>query len=146
MSSTEEDKLVQELFNVVQAKKAEIAKAEKPNWETNCAFRYNKDSSASTNLQVCADVEELVHILAFLCDRKKGFDEAQKITGTSLKFKWLGFSFDDWASDIKTRIDKIQITIKKKDLEALESRLDKLVSPELKRKLELAEISKMLGQ
>jgi hypothetical protein len=45
-STTEEDKLVQELFNVVQAKKAEIAKAEKPSWETNCAFRYNKDSSA----------------------------------------------------------------------------------------------------
>ena len=141
-----EDELVQELFNVVQAKKAEIAKAEKPSWETNCAFRYNKDSSASTNLQVCADVDELVHILAFLCDKRRGFDEAQKITGTSIKFKWLGFSFDDWATDVKTRIDKIQITNKKKELELLEGRLDKLVSPELKRKLELAEISKMLGK
>ena len=144
--ASEQDKLVQELFKVVQTKKAEIAKAEKPNWETNCAFRYNKDSSAATNLQVCADVEELVHILGFLCDRKAGFEKAQEITGTSLKFKWLGFSFEDWASDIKTRIDKIQITNKKKELEVLESRLDKLVSPELKAKMELEEISKLLSK
>ena len=144
--AAETDKLVQELFAVVQTKKAEIAKAEKPSWETNCAFRYNKDSSASTNLQVCADVEELVHILAFLCDRKNGFDEAQKITGTSLKFRWLGFTFQEWVSDIKTRIDKIQITNKKKELEVLEARLDKIVSPELKAKWELEEITKLLSK
>jgi len=142
----ETDKLVQELFSVVQAKKAEIAKAEKPNWETNCAFRYNKDSSASINLQVCADVEELVHILAFLCERKSNFDKAQEIVETKLKFKWLGFSFDEWVSDIKTRIAKIQITNKKKELEVLESRLDKIVSPELKAKWELEEISKLLSK
>jgi len=34
-TSSETDKLVQDLFKVVQIKKAEIAKAEKPNWETN---------------------------------------------------------------------------------------------------------------
>lgn len=139
------DKQALELFKIVQAKKAEIAKAEKPTWETNCSFRYNKDSSASTNLQVCADVEELVHILGFLCDRKKGFDEAQKIVGTSLKFRWMGFTFEDWASDVKTRIDKIQITNKKKDLEILEGRLDKILSPELKAQMELDAITKALG-
>lgn len=146
VTGTTEDELVQELFNVVQTKKAEIAKAEKPNWATNCSFRFNKETSSNTNLQVCSDVEELVNILGFLCDKKRGFDEAQKITETKLKFKWLGFTFDEWASDVKTRIDKIQISNKKKDLELLEERLDKLVSPELKRKLELAEISKMLGK
>ena len=144
--STEKDKLVLELFQVAQTKKAEIAKAEKPKWETNCAFRYNKDSSTSTNLQVCSDVEELVHILAFLCDRKNGFDEAQKITGTTLKFKWIGFSFEEWVSDIKTRIDKIQISNKKKDLEVIEARLDKLVSKELRDKWELDKLTKLLGK
>jgi hypothetical protein len=59
------DKIVQELFNVVQIKKIEIAKAEKPNWETNCVFRYNKDSSVNTNLQVCNNVEDLVNIWGF---------------------------------------------------------------------------------
>lgn len=144
--ANETDKMVQQLFEVVQKKKAEIAKAEKPSWATNCAFRYNKDSSASTNIQVCSDVEELIHMLAFLCDKKRGFNEAQELLGTTHKFRWLGFSFEDWSGDIKTRIDKIQITNKKKELEALESRLDKLVSPELKAQMELAEISKLLGK
>lgn len=143
---TETDKVVQELFKVVQDKKAAIAKAEKPNWMTNCAFRYSKDSSSSTNLQACGDIEELINIMGVLCGHKRNFDEAQKILGTDVQFKWFNFSFEDWASDIKTRIDKIQINAKKKELEMLEARLDKLISPELKANLELAEIQKMLSK
>ena len=144
--SNERDKQVQELFKVVQEKKTAIAKAEKPNWETNCAFRYNKESSFSTNIQVCSDAEELVVILALLIEKRNSFDEAQKILGTSFGFKWFGFSFENWVSDIKTRIDKIEITKKKKELELLESRLDKLVSPELKTQMELEEITKLLAK
>lgn len=139
------DEQVQKLFQVVQAKKAEIAKAEKPNWETNCSFGYIKDSSSRTNIQVVADVEELVHILGFLIEKQKAFESAQSILDTGLTFKWMGYTLDQWQSDIKTRIDKIQITKKKKDLEALESRLDKLISPELKAKMELEEITKLLS-
>lgn len=144
MAKTDEQTL--NLFKVVQAKKDEIKQAEKkPDWKTNCAFRYNKDSSAAINLQVCADVEELVHILAFLCDRKKGFDEAQKILGTEIAFRWMGFTFEAWATDVKTRVAKVLIADKKKALEILESRLDKVLSPELKAQLELEAISKELG-
>ena len=143
--ANDRDKLVQELFNVVQEKKAAIAKAEKPNWETNCAFRYNKDSSASINLQVCSDGEELVNILGFLIEKKNAFESAQKILGTSFKFKWSGFSFEDWSSDLKTRLDKIEISIKKKELEMLEGRLNGLVSKEMREQLELDEIKKMLS-
>jgi hypothetical protein len=144
--ANETDKVVQQLFEVVQKKKAEIAKAEKPNWTTNCAFRYNKDSSASTNIQVCADVEELIGMLGFLIEKQNAFNAAQEILGTTHKFKWGGFSVEDWTNDISTRINKIQIGNKKKELEALEARLDKLVSPELKAQMELAEISKLLGK
>ena len=133
--ANDRDKIVQELFKVVQEKKAAIAKAEKPNWLTNCAFRYNKETSASTNIQVCGDVDELILMLAFLCEKKRSFAEAQTILGTSKKFAWLGFSFEDWSSDLKTRIDKIEISKKKQ-----------LVSPELKEQMELAEIQKLLAQ
>jgi len=139
------DEQVQKLFQVVQSKKAEIAKAEKPNWETNCSFSYIKDSSSRTNIQVVADVEELVHILGFLIEKQKSFESAQSVLDTNLNFKWMGYTVDQWQSDIKTRIDKIQITKKKKDLEALEGRLDKLISPELKAQMELDEISKLLS-
>ncbi len=129
------DKIVQDLFKVVQVKKDEIAKAEKPNWQTNCAFGFYPDTSQRLNLQVLSEVSELVSILAFLIDKNKSFDEAQEILGTNLTFKWLGYTFDQWKSDIKTRLDKIQISKKKKELGELEIRLDKLISPELKQQM-----------
>ena len=140
------DKIVQDLFKVVQTKKDEIAKAEKPSWETNCAFGFFPETSQRINLQVISEVPDLVNILAFLIEKNKNFDEAQEILDTNLKFKWLGFTFDQWKSDIKTRLDKIQISKKKKELNELEIRLDKLVSPELKQQMELDEIKKLLGQ
>lgn len=144
--SNDRDKIVKELFDVIQEKKAEIAKAEKPNWETNCAFRYGKESSVSTNLQVCNSAEELLDILTFLVSKKDAYDTAQKLLGTSIKFKWFGYTFGEWLSDIKTRLNKIEISSKKKELEALETRLDKLVSPEMKEAMELEEIRKILGK
>ena len=141
----DKDKLVQDLFKVVQTKKAEIAKAEKPNWLTNSSFGYDKYSSTRINLNVCADVDELISMLEFLVTKRNSNIEAQKILGTNNTFKWLGFTFDDWATDIKTRLDKIQITKKKKDLEVLETRLNGLVSKEMRDQMELEAISKELG-
>lgn len=43
------------------------------------------------------------------------------------------------------RIDKIEITMKKKELELLEDRINKLISPELRAQMELEEIKKSLG-
>ena len=136
------DKIVQDLFKVVQTKKDEIAKAERPNWETNCAFGYNPEISQRTNLQVITDVLELINILTFIYDKHKSFEVVQEMLGTNYKFKWLGFTFDQWKSDVKTRINKIEISKKKKELGELEIRLDKLISPELKQQMELDEITK----
>jgi hypothetical protein len=140
----EMDKAVQQLFEVVQKKKAEIAKAEKPNWLTNCSFRYNKESSNSTNIQVCSDVNELITILGFLIGKQNEFNLAKEVLGVTNTFNWVGFTLEEWTNDIRTRIDKIQITNKKKELEQLELRLDKLISPELKASMELDEIKKLL--
>lgn len=139
------DKKVQELFAIVQTKKAEIAKAEKPNWKTNCSFSYIKDSAARINLQVVADVEDLLSILAFLIEKNNSYEAANKLIGTNIEFKWMGFTLEDWTADIQTRVNKVQITKKKKELETLESRLDQLVSPELKRQMELDDITKLLS-
>jgi hypothetical protein len=43
----------------------------------------------------------------------------------------------DWEADIKAKILKIQITSEEKKLAALEERLNKIISPELRRKMEL---------
>lgn len=144
--STEKDKQVQELFKVVQTRKAEIAKAEKPNWITNCSFGYNKDSSSRVNIQVCSEAIELITMVAHLINAKNSFDEAQEILGTKIQFNWMGYTFNDWVTDIQTRINKIEITKKKKELEILETRLNGLISKEMRDQMELDEITKLLAK
>ena len=139
------DKQVQELFKIVQQRKQEIAKAEKPNWITNCSFGYDKDSSQRYNIQTMSNVDDLISILAFLMDKESSFNQAAKELDVDNKFTWMNYSVEDWKSDIHTRINKIQISKKKNELETLEGRLDKLISPELKAEMELAEISKLLA-
>lgn len=138
------DEKVLELFAVVQKKKEEIAKAEKPNWLTNCSFRFDKESNSTINIQTVSDVNRIVELLAFLYDKRKSFDDAAKDLGVESKFNWFGFSVEDWKTDFQTRINKIQITKKKQELETMETRLNSLISPELKRQMELELISKQL--
>lgn len=142
--ATNRDKQVQELFKIVQEKKSAIVKAEKPNWQTNCSFGYDKSSSSRLNIQVLSDIDELVEILSFLMRRKDYHEKSSIVLGVTSEFKYLGFTLEQWKSDIQTRIDKIQISKKKQELEQLESRLNSLISPELKAEMELAEIEKML--
>ncbi len=139
------DKDVQDLFAIVQTKKDEIAKAEKPNWLTNASFGYDKNSSNRINIHTTTDLEELVSILAFLIEKNNSFNLAKVELKIDVKFKWMGYSFDEWLSDIKTRITKIQISKKRQELESYETKLNALVSPELKRKMEIDEIKKSLN-
>lgn len=145
-SNNTQDEAVQKLFAIVQQKKAEIAKAEKPNWETNCSFSYYPDSGARINLQVVTDISELSRMLGFLIQLKENHDKAIIKIGYRADFRWLGFTYEQWESDIITRANKIQISEKKKELNNLEERLDKLISPELKAKMELEAITKLLEE
>jgi len=137
---------VQKLFEVVNQKKKEIEKIEKPTWLTNCSFRYDKNSSVNQNLQVLTEVDDMVSILAFLLEKEEYYHIACEKLGVKGTFKWLGFTLDEWHSDIQTRINKIEISKRKKELEILETRLNSLISPELKAQMELEEITKMLEQ
>jgi hypothetical protein len=141
------DKKVQQLFEVVQKKKEEIKKIEKPNWFTNCAFRPDTDSTVgSFNLQTVSDPNVLVLALSKLQVLKETAERVSVDLGVEgYKFSHLGFSFDDWKSDFQTRVAKIQISKKKSELASLETRLNSLISPELKAELELEAISKELG-
>lgn len=135
---------VQQLFEVVQAQKAEISKAEKPNWLTNCSFSYDGNSSNRINLRTVSDVNELSHILAHIIGKERDVQEANKLLGINAEFEWMGFTKDDWVNDIKTRVTQILLTQRKKELEDYEVRLNRLVSKEVREQMELAEIMKGL--
>jgi hypothetical protein len=60
------------------------------------------------------------------------------------EFKWQGFTLEQWRADIQTRMNKIQITAKRKELEDMEKQLNNLISPERRREMELEALTKKL--
>lgn len=140
------DEKTLELIKLVSQQKADIAKIEKPDWKTNASFSFTEGSSQVINIKVVSNIKELILIGAFLLERQKFYQEsavALEVEG-SPNFIWCGFSVSDWFYDIKARIAKIQISLKKQKLEALESRLNSIISPELRAEMELEAISKDL--
>lgn len=144
--NTTNDELVLQLIAKVKQKKSEISAAQKPRWETSCTLGYSPDSVQDRiNIQTVTDINKLVDLYAFLDAKQEYYNVAAEVLGTSSKIKYMGYSFADWKKDIKSRVDQININSKKKDLETLEARLDKLVTPEQRRDIELAEIQKELA-
>lgn len=138
------DEIVLEMQEQVKKLKAEIRKAEKPTWTTSCSFRETTSSSA-INIHVVSDIKVLVGMVAYLNNMEARMNEAAKELGVTYKHMHDGYSVDDWKSDIKLRLDKINIAVKKSQLEQIESRLAKLESPELKEKRELEELQSLLS-
>lgn len=56
------------------------------------------------------------------------------------------FDKDEWLADCKKRVAKMKYEEQKKNLQELESRLDKLVSPERRRELELEALEKAVNE
>lgn len=120
-------------------------KTEKAKWQTNCSFAYENDTNRRYNIQTISDINQIVDMTAFLVQKMEYACKAGAILGVEVKFEWMGFTFDEWMSDFKTRIEKIQITVKKNELKELEGRLDKLVSKERREEMEIQAIKQSLG-
>jgi hypothetical protein len=143
-----EDDQVMELIEKVKQKRAEIQRIEKPNWQTNCSFSFIEgQSSGATNIHVVSDVRKLTRIAAFLCRLDDDYIKAGLDLGVDPlpEFAWDGYTLAEWVSDLALRVSEIQLASKKSSLEALQKRLDAIISPELKRKMELEAIAAEVG-
>lgn len=137
------DEKVLEFIELINKKKKEIQRAEKPVWKTNCSW---KDQSGHINLHVENNINGLLALAAELNYKDNNytlFCKKKNIDGGQLKIN--GFTALDWIDDILTRISIIQLVSKRKELENLEGRLNKIVSPELRAKLELEAIEKEMS-
>jgi hypothetical protein len=135
---------VQELLDIVNKKKAEIAALEvKPNWVTNCAFKWFVDANAIVNIQT-ANEQQILDILVFLLNKEVMHTRATEILGLDNKFTYLGYTLNEWTIDLKTRLSRLSISTKKSELATLEKRLNNLMSADFKTQLELDEITKLL--
>lgn len=158
--TTTTDQRVLELLQSVKKKKELINRAEKPQWKTNCSFcAYDNnltnniyDKTDRVSIQAESNISKLISILGFILDKERSFTQAcvelhqidPDVNLLNREFLWMGFSSQDWISDISTRINKLQISTEKENLTKLEAKLDTLISPEMRRELELQEIENSL--
>ena len=143
-SNSSFDEQVQKLQEKVAEKKAKIAKAERPSWATNMAYRENENSSSVKNLQVIQSENECVEILGSLIQKKEAYDKAAQILDIKSEFKHCGYSFEDWKSDLIKKASIISLSKEKAKLKQLESMLEGLESEEVKKAKQLASISAAL--
>lgn len=142
------DEKTLELIKEVNRQKKDIESAERPNWITNSLFSYSENDSQAVNIKVEQNVRNLICYAAFLSEREKAYKETAAALGVAdpPAFTWSGYSVKDWHEDIKARINKVQLSAKKKKLELLESRLSAIISPELRAELELEAIQADLNK
>lgn len=148
MSNKNADQMVLELLQKVEDKKKQIGNAERPSWITNCVFKYNTNSNEGINIQTVRDLETLIDIVGFLTSKLNSFKEATdilKLNPHDVSFKYGGFTYPEWISDIQTRINQIRIKTKKDELAKLEERVNALVTPEQRREIELAKLVKEMN-
>jgi hypothetical protein len=149
-SSTPDDKITQ-LLAKVEAQKAAIAEAERPVFRTNRTFSFvDGDLNKSHNLAVVSDVSALLKMMAHVAAAAQAYyGIAGDILGPDEKppaFTWNGYSDLDWLHDIKLRVSQIRLKAAREKLQDLEARLDKIISPERRRELELQAIERELSK
>ncbi len=142
------DDLVMELLKKVQQKKEEIKAAKKkPNWKTNLSL--GRDSNGvhdRVNIQTRTDPNEIIDWYVFITQKEEGFAQAAKELGLSVNLTWHGYPISDWKDDLKTRAAQLSVDQKQKEMEALDKRVNKLVSPDQRREMELQALQQILAE
>lgn len=140
----ESDKVIDALLAKVEAKKKELKKLSRPNWLTSCVFGPGRTDKK--NIQVITDVKTLVEFTATLLAMEKEWEAANELLETNEKLVIDGYSVADWIADFKLRVGIIGINAKKKEIEAIEAKLNALISPEKRREIELKQLAQLLEE
>lgn len=145
--SNEVDQAVIALLVKVENKRKEIAAAKtKPSWKTSCSFGRNPDNAAErVNIQTIKDVNRLAEIYAFLLLQETYSNLAADHLRIPRSGMWQNYSIEDWKSDIQARVAALSIEQKQRELDDLNDRVNRLVSPEQRRVMELQALQAILN-
>jgi hypothetical protein len=137
-ATSDMDKTVEDLMAKVAARREKIGALQKPQWRTTT--RLTLPGYETLNIQACSDTALLATMLGELMRRKQDIDAASKELEVDIEPKVQNYLIDDWIADIKLRVRITNIRAERAKLNALEAKLETLLSPEQRRALELAAI------
>lgn len=122
-------------FNTRKAKVEELESQIAKSWITNCTYRIT-GATVPINLNTTTQ-ETLLDIVGDLVNRRTNLQEAAKLLDIKPSDKINGYAFDAWIDDCKKRLASINLREEKKALEDLEGRLNSVLSPEERRRIEV---------
>jgi len=135
------DDKVQKLIGEVAKRKKEIADIGSYSYKTNMQLSIGGQTK---NLQTL-NLEDLLSAYAQMSLVVQEATRLAKLHSVDYKPSLSGFAWDKWEQDIEHRLKKLSLSKRQSELDKLEERLNKLISPELRAKLELEAIEKELG-
>jgi hypothetical protein len=139
------EEMINQLWEQYLVKKAEVEKALKPTYLTGGSFRFGEGTvSGGIDITTARDERKLVEIGAFLTERSNSYQAVAERLGCKVSFTWLGFTEDEWFTDLKTRVDSLQISKRRAELAEFETRLNKVMPQEMRDAKELESLAKML--
>ena len=125
-----------ELKNKIEDKRSNIKELKRFNPITNCILIF-RGESYNLNVQ---DKQQLINLLVELNSLYLSY----KNLDIEDEYLLNGFSLEDWISDIKQKIDIINIKAETKKLNDLETKLNKMLSQDKKTEMELNDIENMI--
>ena len=125
-----------ELKNKIEDKRNSIKELKRFNPITNCILIL-REESYNLNVQ---DKQQLINLLVELNSLYLSY----KNLDIEDEYLLNGFSLEDWISDIKQKIDIINIKAETKKLNELETKLNNMLSQDKKTEMELNDIENMI--
>ena len=92
------------------------------------------------------DSNEIIDWYVFLSQKEEGITKAAEELGLPADVSWLGYPIAEWKEDLKTRAAQLSIEAKQKEIEELDKRVNKLVSPDQRREMELVALQELLAE
>ena len=125
-----------ELKNKIEDKRSNIKELKRFNHITNCILIL-RGESYNLNVQ---DKQQLINLLVELNSLYLSY----KNLDIEDEYLLNGFNLEDWISDIKQKIDIINIKAETKKLNDLETKLNNMLSKDKKTEMELNDIENMI--
>lgn len=140
------DQTVQALFSKLNQRKAvltQLKQQQAKSWKTNGTFRM-LGATSTTNIQT-APKEVIEEIALQLCMYEQAQGAVSERLNRTVEVKIQNYSLDDWFSDITKRLSVIDIRSEEATVAQLETRLNQVLSPEERRRIEVELLAKELN-
>jgi hypothetical protein len=131
------DSRIIKLKEEIQKKKEDFKEAKKFNPITNCILLID---GQTININVC-DINMSYHVLVKL---NSYLISARDLKIEPAQLEYNGFCITDWITDVRNRLEFLQVKEETKKLKTMEEKLNDLLSEQKKTELEINEIEALL--